>query len=160
MVPNICPLALARRERRHSNTFVVLRVGWSTGLHCNGEVSEPPAIIIFLGRWAAWIETFLTETQTCTNGRMFAKPLAKMTCSVLRVSGSHSMIRKPAAAYTTSMDDFDLGCTAVCCAKLISVWFGDSVTVNVSFARTELVQFLLSRLILLKYTSPEFRTVS
>lgn len=52
------------------------------------------------------------------------------------------MNRRPANVETTITDDFDLGGITVHLTARNSSLLGDSVTVNISFATTEIVDFI------------------
>lgn len=52
------------------------------------------------------------------------------------------MIRRLVAVDTKSTDDSDFSGLAVCRARRILSWFGDSVTFNILSATTELVDVL------------------
>lgn len=76
---------------------------------------------------------------------MFATFLATITRSLTKAKYFYSMICMPAAVYTKNKDDFDLGGITACRGTRVSSWYSDFITVNMSLAKTKIVDFSVSR---------------
>lgn len=75
---------------------------------------------------------------------MLPTPCAETIRFFPRVSGVVLIFRGSATLDTTSTDHSNLGGITVCRATRVSSWFGDFVTVKMSFATTGFFNFSLS----------------